>query len=89
MAYEFKPSGVSFQKGFNHVPVATISDADLVEDAQRLIEELAVATGNSPALVPGKITGSFCIVFERDRDGNGMIGLLPAAAINADIVNAS
>jgi len=89
MAYEFKPSGVSFQNGFNDVPVATFYEEDLFEDAQLLIEELAVATGNSPALVPGKITGSFCIVFERDRDGNGMIGLLPAAAINADIVNAS
>lgn len=87
--YQFRTSGIQFSNGFNDIPVQTFFEEDLFNDAQSLIERLAVATGNSPELEPGKITGSFCIVFERDGDGNGLIGLLPAAPINADIINAS
>lgn len=84
--YEFKQSGVVMQSGFGP-DVTLFFEDELFERAQALIEDLAVATGNSAPLDPGKITGSFCIVFERDHDGNGLIGLAPAAPISADIIN--
>lgn len=86
MAYEFRTSGIIFT-GFDGIPVQTFFEGELFDDAQSLIERLAVATGNSPELVPGKVTGLFAIVFERDADGNKVIGLQPASPMNADIIN--
>lgn len=88
MAYNFRPSGEPVANGFNDIPVQRFLETELYDRAQALIEDLAVATGNSPALDPGKITGSFCIVFDKDAHGNKTIGLLPSAPINADIINA-
>lgn len=87
MAYNYRASGIKFI-GFDGQEIQTFFEQELFDDAQSLIERLAVATGNSPELDPGKITGLFAIVFERDQDGNGVIGLQPGAAINADIINA-
>ena len=86
MAYNFRPTGQSFD-GFRE-KIDTYFEPELFAGAQSLIERLAVATGSSPELKPGRITGLFAIVFEHDKNGNPMIGLEPGAAINADIINA-
>lgn len=86
---DFHTSGIQFTPGIPDVPVQMFFEPSLFDQAQSLIEQGAVATGNSPALVPGKIEGSFCVVIARDQDGNKLFGLLPSAPINADIINAS
>lgn len=81
-------SGVTFQNGFNDIPVDTFFSDSLFAQAQALIESLAIATGNASSdVLGGWLTGSFCIVIERDHDGNGLVGLLPAAPINTATKN--
>lgn len=72
----------------NGVAMYFSKDSNFFEIAQDLITELAPAVGESFELDPGKITGAFLVVLERDGDGNPLIGLRPAAPINTDIVNA-
>ena len=86
--YQFRTSGVKFANGFNDIPVQMYFEEDLFNRAQDLLEDLAEATGHMDGDQKGLWpTGSFCVVIERDHDGNGLVGLLPAAPINDDTKN--
>jgi hypothetical protein len=84
---DFRPAGEPSILGFDGQPIDRYFNDDLFDRAQSLIEELAVVTGNSWELKPGRVEGVFAIFFGRDRDGNKTVGLQPQNAINADIVN--
>jgi hypothetical protein len=86
--YQFRSSGVSLHNGFNDIPVLLFFEQGLFDEFTALIEKLAVATGNMPETEEkGWLTGSFVVVTNVDRDGNGQIGMLPAYPINADTKN--
>ena len=86
--YQFRLSGYKFNNGFNDIEVATYFEDELFARAQTLLEDIAEATGHMDPDQKGNwLTGSFCIVIERDHDGNGLVGMIPAAPIDDDNKN--
>lgn len=85
--YQFRASGLRIT-GFDGQGIDTFFEGELFDAAQAVIEKIAVATGNSKDLDPGKIQGVFAICIAKDRDGNKCVGLQPLNPINADLINA-